>query len=43
MKCNMPKPQKLPKSFYRLPDYEQKALTEAMNEHSYHLADLQLA
>lgn len=43
MKCNMPKQPKLPKTFYRLPDYEQKSLTEAMNEHAYHLADLQLA
>ena len=31
MKCNIPKPPKLPKPFYQLPDYEQKALTEAMN------------
>ena len=43
MKCNIPKPPKLPKAFYRLPDYEQKALTEAMNEHAYRLADQQLA
>ena len=43
MKCNIPKQPKLPKTFYRLPGYEQKALTEAMNEHAYHLADLQLA
>lgn len=43
MKCNIPKPKKLPKSFYRLPEYEQRELNEAMNEHSYHLADLHLA
>jgi hypothetical protein len=43
MKCNIPKQKKLPKSFYRLPEYEQRELTEAMNEHSYHLADLHLA
>ena len=43
MKCNIPKQKKLPKTFYRLPGYEQKVLTEAMNEHSYHLADMQLA
>lgn len=43
MNCNIPKQPKLPKTFYRLPGYEQKVLTEAMNEHAYHLADLQLA
>ena len=43
MKCNIPKPPKLPKSFYQLPDYEQKALTEAMNEHACRTADQQLA
>ena len=43
MKCNIPKKPKLPKSFYRLPDYEQRELTAAMNEHAYNLADKQLA
>ena len=43
MKCNIPKQKKLPKSFYKLPEYEQKAINEAVTEHANHLADLHLA
>lgn len=43
MNCNMPKPKKLPKSFYRLPQYEQDVLMKAMSDASYDAADAQLA
>lgn len=43
MKCNIPKPAKLPKSFYNLPQYEQDALMKAMSDASYDAADRQLA
>lgn len=43
MKCNMPKQKKLPKSFYRLPQYEQDVLMKAMSDASYDASDAQLA
>lgn len=43
MKCNMPKPKKLPKPFYSLPQYEQDALMKAMSDASYDAADMKLA
>lgn len=43
MNCNMPKPKKLPKSFYRLPQYEQDVLMKAMSDASYDAADAKLA
>lgn len=43
MKCNIPKPQKLPKSFYRLPQYEQDALNKAMSDKVYDEVDEKFA
>lgn len=43
MKANLPKAPKLPKSFYRLPQYEQDVLLKAMSDAAYDSADKQLA
>lgn len=43
MKCNIPKPPKLPKSWHQLPQYEKDLINQAMTEEAYKLADRQLA
>lgn len=35
MKANIPKPQKMPKSWFRLPQYERDAITEAITDQYY--------
>lgn len=43
MKCNIPKPPKLPKSWHQLPQYEKDIINKALSEHAWKVADLQLA
>lgn len=43
MKCNTPKPPKMPKSWDRLPQYERDIITKIMSDTAYEIADKQLA
>ena len=43
MKCNTPKPQKMPKSWSRLPQYERDLIIRIMSETASETADKQLA
>ena len=43
MKCNTPKPQKLPKAWDRLPQYERDLITKIMTDTAYEISDKQLA
>lgn len=39
MKCNLPKEKKPPKSFKKLPQYEQDAITSAATDFAYDIVD----
>lgn len=43
MKCNTPKPPKLPKSWHRLPDYERQEILKILSDTAFDIADKQLA
>lgn len=43
MKCNRPKPEKLPKAWDRLPQYERDLIIKIMSETACETADKQLA
>ena len=43
MKANTPKPQKLPKCWQRLPDYERQQILKIMTDTAYEIADKQAA
>ncbi len=43
MKCNTPKPEKLPKSWDQLKDYDRQTILKVMTDTAYEIADKQLA
>ena len=43
MNCNIPKPPKMPKSWYRLPQYERDQLTKILTDTAYDIADKESA
>lgn len=42
MKCNTPKPPKMPKTWDRLSDYDRKILTKVMSDTAYDMVDKEL-